>query len=333
MIARRRSHGSGIYFPYGADLLHFALVCMCILLVVLWRREVQHTNTLIRNSGRAYHSNIQVSYSLVENMDPLRAINGKISAEQRKQLKPFVSQWGLKTFQKQKQLTEDEFAKVWTVYGPQLNCPTVQKIGHPLDGDTRVCGLMTFLRHLHCVVYLFAPYNHTVLEEHFLQFTPCEMHVFAPLATEATKDKLREQHERIVFHNYMLSAEPKAQHHEAAHQPPVEMKTLKEIMKDLKHEWIDVVVMNVGGDEFDIFDKMFSEGSRKLGNDNVKVPFSQLLLKVHVDQGGGRIIRLLDSILGDGFTIFHLSPDWKEIQKHIVDISFVRAKADGTISP
>ncbi|GMH40249.1 hypothetical protein BSKO_08153 [Bryopsis sp. KO-2023] len=306
------------------DCLHLLLGLALVGVVATWRIQRYHSPKTHRQMTRsALATDMQVSYALVENMEPLRAINSRIKKEASKRQKPVTGQ----LLRMPERAFEKNIGKVWAALGPNLNCPTMQRVGDPGGGGKMACGVMTFLRHLHCVVYIFGVGDMS-LPSDFIQFTPCEIHVFDPHPMNEDRQELLTMHERVVFHEVGLASK---ENKPGGHPP---YRNVRAIMRDLKHQWVDVMIFNVDGAEVTQLEMLLHE--RKKEKSDVKVPSSQVLARVHTDSGGGpkQGLQLVESMKDDGFAVFHTEPVWvAEDPLSVVDISFIRAMPDGAIAP
>lgn len=86
----------------------------------------------------------------------------------------------------------------------------------------------------------------------------------------------------------------------------VELKTLKNIMKYLGHEQIDLLKMDIEGAEFAVIDEILSSG----------VVFKELCLEIHnrfFANGNVLLKRMIKKLNGSGYYITGVAPDLMEI--------------------
>lgn len=91
---------------------------------------------------------VQMPYALVENIEPLRSVNARIWKENQRWRTSSV----LRSIETKKYMNRESYNLVWGSISQDINCPTLQWLGNPASGGKRACGVMTFLRHLQCVV-------------------------------------------------------------------------------------------------------------------------------------------------------------------------------------
>jgi FkbM family methyltransferase len=93
----------------------------------------------------------------------------------------------------------------------------------------------------------------------------------------------------------------------------VEMKSMTEILKILKHEKIDVLKMDIEGSEYDVIKSFLKSG----------IQINQMVIELHerlFENGKEKTIELVNNLNSCGYEIFAISDSYEEI-------SFIRKNA------
>jgi FkbM family methyltransferase len=93
----------------------------------------------------------------------------------------------------------------------------------------------------------------------------------------------------------------------------VEMKSLKDILGELKHKHIDVLKMDIEGAEYDVIENILND----------KISITQILIEFHdrfFDHGELKSKRVIEQLKNNGYEIFAVSDSFEEI-------SFINKKA------
>lgn len=226
---------------------------------------------------------------------------------------------------------ESEFIAVNDMFRPEYSCPTLERVGTLSDGGKWVCGVTTLLMNkVGCRVYSFGSGNETSFENEMVYRTPCNVYVFDPFISDDAKNGLRKMHERIHYHDLALGGvngiRPRLWGDRVVASDTY--ATLDTIMRNLGHEWVDVLKIDVEGDEFDIFSQIFDSPLVR----NARLPFGQIQIELHAGGSTARVAWLLLSLMKHGFRMFSAEtnlrgrPPWE-----YTEYSFVQVFGDGTI--
>ena len=86
----------------------------------------------------------------------------------------------------------------------------------------------------------------------------------------------------------------------------VKMKSIKDIMKELGHTYIDVLKMDIEGAEYDVIENIL----------NNKIPITQILIEFHdrfIDNFKLKTYQAIKKLNSKGYAIFAISDSFKEI--------------------
>ncbi|KAF9179694.1 hypothetical protein BGZ51_004748 [Haplosporangium sp. Z 767] len=155
-------------------------------------------------------------------------------------------------------------------YGNNFVCPhEIQRVGPLNDGGKWICGMSLYEEHprAKCVIYSFGVNYETRFEGEMLDRTDCEIWAYDASVTsmgpEATSS-------RSHFYPYFIGREDKVD------QNGKTWKTLKTLMKENGHDWIDILKVDIEGSEYPTFDAIM--------DDFDVLPFSQLQMELHVHE-------------------------------------------------
>jgi hypothetical protein len=143
----------------------------------------------------------------------------------------------------------------------------------------------------------------------------CEVHTFDPTLDAGTENGLRGAR-AFTFHPWGLLADG------TTHRPP-RFRSLGAILRDLGHAHLDVLKVDIEGDEWEVF------------NDDLwcqkRPPFDQLLIELHWsghgdgdDQGEGDLVGFMHGAHLHGFRAFRREANVLDVQR-CWEYAFVRA--------
>ncbi|KAG0331393.1 hypothetical protein BG004_001686 [Podila humilis] len=171
----------------------------------------------------------------------------------------------------------------WLYYPASFNCPhEIERWGPMDDGGKWMCGMSLYTEkpRAKCVVYSFGVRDDSRFESEILERTDCE--VFAYDASVASfgrglNDQIRP---RAHFKPYFIGSADEE-------KEGVSWRTLKTIMAENGHTWIDILKVDIEGSEYPTFNKVmddFSVGGTEgaNGHDGGILPFGQLQMEFHV---------------------------------------------------
>lgn len=168
-----------------------------------------------------------------------------------------------------------EFYTIWDFFLPSFNCPhRLERVGVMGDGGKWVCGLERIVHKKKCVMYSFGINGESSFEADIMKAVPsCEVYgydfsvnSFGPEIEEDSELKLRS-------HFFPFALGPKD-----AHSPvdDPKMYTLRSLLEGNGHDFIDVLKIDIEGNEYDSFETFIdSFGGEPL-------PIGQLQIEIHV---------------------------------------------------
>lgn len=130
----------------------------------------------------------------------------------------------------------------YSLFEPFVHCPPNTALTRLGDGDGGKWACMPFAEGNDCVVYSLGSNNNYEFEEAILNTTGCNVYTF-----DCTV-KGRSIHPRHHFYKWCVGGEGSKVGPYAS-----SIKTLGEIVKELKHSHIDLFKMDIEGCEFDVF--------------------------------------------------------------------------------
>lgn len=146
-----------------------------------------------------------------------------------------------------------------------FGCPfSIQRLGALGDGGKWTCGIERYEKSP-CVLYSFGIAGEASFEIEMMQKTSCEVFAFDASVSEVAGVP-EELKSRINFSQQFAGRENKANY-----------TTLGAAMAKNGHKHVDIIKMDIEMNEFSVLDQVIAE----FGNNNL--PFSQLLIEIHVN--------------------------------------------------
>lgn len=192
-------------------------------------------------------------------------------------------------------------ANFWWTYFPSLNswCPhQIERIGGVLwnwkwrgEGGKWLCGLNLFesiSQQRPCIIYSYGIEDDTSFESAFLQRTKhkhCQLYMFDPTidGKSTSVQALLEQYpNRAFFHRIGLSYENMIISTKGTY------RTLKSEMDLHNHKFIDILKVDIEGNEFPTFRHIIDKEFRN----QQSLPFGQLQIEIHLPSLGKEKLRL-----------------------------------------
>ncbi|CAL8079631.1 unnamed protein product [Orchesella dallaii] len=161
------------------------------------------------------------------------------------------------------------FTVLWNLFAPTFDCPYMrQRIGSIGDGGKWVCGFElleeTKTSQASCIVYSFGVNTESSFEAEILQKTNCDV-----FAYDMTVSKMGQQvagvKSKLTFTKVGLGA-----------KNTDDLKTLATLMEENGHTWIDILKIDIEGNEFEALEGLF--------NSYDILPFGQLQLEIHLQK-------------------------------------------------
>ncbi|KAF7302816.1 Methyltranfer-dom domain-containing protein [Mycena kentingensis (nom. inval.)] len=162
---------------------------------------------------------------------------------------------------------------LWDLVVPAFSCPfPVYRVGTMGDGGKFVCGLERAISQKTCVVYSMGVERQSSFEQEILhKGEHCEVHGFDFSVTQFGPELLADNavNPRAHFHQYKITG---TDNHDA---DPREY-SLSGIMKELGHEFIDILKVDIEGSEWRTLHALVASFAGK------PLPFGQLQIEIHV---------------------------------------------------
>ncbi|KAG0206001.1 hypothetical protein BGX28_002503 [Mortierella sp. GBA30] len=158
----------------------------------------------------------------------------------------------------------------WWYFPASFNCPhEIQRVGPLSDGGKWICGMSLYEERprAKCVLYSFGVNRETRFEGEMLDRTDCTIYAYDASVSEMGPEC--QNRPNIYFKPYFIGKEDKVD------ENGVTWRTLKTLMKENGHDWIDILKVDIEGSEFPTFDAIMDDFGDVL-------PFSQLQIEFHV---------------------------------------------------
>ena len=180
---------------------------------------------------------------------------------------------------------------VWDFARPSFFCPhDLERVGTLGDGGKVVCGMSRYERESPgpssktnpastLIVYSFGVSTDSSFEAALLKRTNCEIWGYDYTVASFAKDIPGHQLPRTHFSQFGISEvtdenrDPK-------------FFTVQDLMRNNGHEYIDIVKMDIEGAEFGALTSLIGSLPKDANGKRTALPFGQLLLELHFDEGG-----------------------------------------------
>lgn len=197
---------------------------------------------------------------------------------------------------------EKHYVLFWNYFPPSFNCPySVQRVGFIGDGGKWVCGLELYEQDENvksggggnkpCIIYSFGVANESSFEAEMLARTDCLVYAY-DYSVKTIGFPVEPTNPRVTFKAVGIGNKNLGK-----------FRTLKYLMEQNGHEWIDILKMDIEGGEYAALDKVMEDFTPPPHN---HLPFGQLLLEVHVE---GKIfpkfLRWWERLEARGLRAFH----------------------------
>ena len=198
---------------------------------------------------------------------------------------------------------------VWDLYPANFNCPGIRsRLGNVGDGGKWVCDVDGLLQHPGCVVYSLGSNGDVTFEADLLNHTHCDVHTFDPTTTmtPAKQAAVRAVVGQDNFHACAVGV--------ADEDVPGKMRTkaLATVMRELGHQWIDVLKMDIEVAEWTVLPAWLQGGA--------DLPASQVCQSVAQTQGGlrGLLVMVVGRLMNGGHSAF-LEDDFCDAPRNALD--------------
>ncbi|KAG9316855.1 hypothetical protein JVU11DRAFT_2927 [Chiua virens] len=240
-----------------------ALLVLIFISVLLFANSEPHDPLI--NSAGAYRGASLAESLKVEEFYYQKMLEGR---------RDLVRKWGPTPDKIDPFPSHGEFYTLWDFFLPSYKCPhRVERVGVMGDGGKWVCGLERIVPKKQCVMYSFGVNGESSFEADIMKAAPgCEVwgydfsvNSFGP-EIELESDLKRRSH----FFPYALGPKDAFS---AVDEP--KMYTLRTLMERNGHDFIDVLKIDIEGNEFESLEVFIDSFHGE------PLPFGQLQLEVH----------------------------------------------------
>lgn len=177
-----------------------------------------------------------------------------------------------------------------------------------------MCEVKGALQRPGCVVYSLGSHMETTFEEDILAYTQCEVHTFDHSLSQTDQTAIAAISPRLSFHPYYIGMGH-------TRTPHYTEKSIRNIMKELNHKWIDVLKMDIEESEWDVLEALIESDS---------LHFTQLQVEFHLTTVSlQRVINILTGLTKAGYRVFSVEPNLYCCSGNLVEYSFIRMSENG----
>jgi hypothetical protein len=150
--------------------------------------------------------------------------------------------------------TNDGTRNVWDLFEGSWPCVTQQRIGKIGDGGKWICDPHKLrAKKKKCIIYSFGSAGESSFEEDAYENYGCEIHSFDPTLDADTQASLLKKAPKFFFHPWGIRAHGRKNKNKNFDSHDDKYKSLKDIMKILGHDYIDVLKVDIEGSEWNVF--------------------------------------------------------------------------------
>jgi hypothetical protein len=200
-------------------------------------------------------------------------------------------------------------------------CPgVVEKLGKMGDGGKWVCGVDTLLQRPGCVVYSFGSNGDASFEKAILEHTACSVWTFDPTLNEVATGKVTDV-PGLNFSAVGLSDKDGSLELRGEVRP---VRTLRTLMHERGHTWIDVLKMDIEGAEWPVLNAFIEAGA--------PLPATQAQVEFHLRKPADAV----DTMVGLtklGMRVFHVEENnyCKTCPGRAYELAFARVDERGAL--
>ncbi|KAI6037542.1 methyltransferase domain-containing protein [Pisolithus marmoratus] len=296
---------------------------LCILLIVFvsflfFARSDPHLALPLPFSDRALREKL-----MVEEFHYNKMLDGRAK---------LVEKWGPTPNKVDPFPSNGEFYTIWDFFLPSFNCPhRVERVGVMGDGGKWVCGLERIIHKKECVMYSFGINGESSFEADIMKAVPgCEVYGY-DFSVKSFGPEIEEDSElKQRSHFFPFALGPKD-----AHSPvdDPKMYTLRTLMESNRHDFIDILKIDIEGNEYDSFEAFIdSFGGEPL-------PIGQLQIEIHVfkDQPWNdfaKVLKWWEKLEAAGLRPFYSEPNLvytnlvRGARPELIEYSFINVRGD-----
>ncbi|KAF8939967.1 hypothetical protein BGZ47_007926 [Haplosporangium gracile] len=205
-----------------------------------------------------------------------------------------------------------EMMPLWWYFQPSFNCPhEVERVGRLNDGGKWMCG-MTILESMKkeekCVIYSLGVFDDSSWEKEMIDRTNCQVFAFDASVDKIAGDAAGDPN--IHFFKYFIGGK------DTVDKDGTVWKSLKTIMKENGHDWIDVLKIDIEGNEFDALNAMMDQFD--------VLPFSQMQIEIHLFDSMEDKKHFMNFVkFWERLEDHHLRPFWSELNTIVAKLGNV----------
>lgn len=225
----------------------------------------------------------------------------------------------------------DDFYTLWDFFLPSFKCPhNLERIGVMGDGGKWTCGLERIEKKKDCIIYAFGINGESSFEADVMKRAKgCEVWGYDFSVNSFGPEIEEDASLRGRSHFFPYALGPRDSHNA---DPP--MYTLQTLMKRNGHSFIDILKIDIEGNEYDSLHSFFDSFPA-----NEPLPIGQIQMEVHVYQGSEwnyfpKFLAFWEKLEDRGLRPFFSEPNMvyanliRDLQPGLAEYSFININGD-----
>lgn len=207
----------------------------------------------------------------------------------------------------------------WLIFKPTWNCFAKERVGNQYDGGKWHCNINALRRFPKCIIYSLGSNADVGYETAVRERTDCEIHVFDPTVSKERVQPLLPTnaffHEiGVAGHTGTIDIAGK----------PYKVSSIKDIMAELGHERVNVLKMDIEGNEYGAIAALAK-------SDTLATRIDELLIEFHW-HSAHETVNAFEELLRAGFRIFSHEPNlfYRPMPAAGIEYSFIHTRVAET---
>ena len=171
------------------------------------------------------------------------------------------------------------------------------------------------------MVYSIGSNGDSSFEQGMLRRASCQVHTFDPFIPEDIKEAVRRT-PGVQFHDWGAS------HKTTRTDAGVHLKSIQDTMRELQHDWVDVLKVDIEGNEWDVLLGLLQDSGPG-------IHATQLLIELHFPAAASErlIWDALQALAQDNFRLYSIEPNVHSTFAATLyaEFSFIKVSPDGHV--